>query len=232
MQKKLVFSAASWQNSSFSSSFYGKKVIFVVRPVVMTAWHFMILDLGYYLLGLSGALFLCPLRHNLTLFPYSVANPISCRNNFDKNLANFLESAQNPRTFAAVIWILRFSFCINLVFSYLVSNVAYGVRSDASPFAISTPIKNMGYPCHFSISNPCRLMEDGGCPPKVRVRMSRYFAGDTFRWSSLIISQASRLWASFPIYSTKEKDVTVYSAETNAHHGHPKRLIFTPFLTV
>ena len=95
----------------------------------------------------------------------------------------------------------------------------------ASPFAISTPIKNMGYPCHFSISNPCRLMEDGGCPPKVRVRMSRYFVGDTFRWSSLIISQASRLWASFPIYSTKEKDVTVYSAETNAHHGHPKRLI-------
>ena len=107
----------------------------------------------------------------------------------------------------------------------MVSNVAYGVRSDASPFAISTPIKNMGYPCHFSISNPCRLMEDGGCPPKVRVRMSRYFVGDTFRWSSLIISQASRLWASFPMYSTKEKDVTVYSAETNAHHGHPKRLI-------
>ena len=83
----------------------------------------------------------------------------------------------------------------------------------------------MGYPCHYSISNPCRLMEDGGCSPKVRVRMSRYFAGDTFRWSSLIISQASRLWASFPIYSTKEKDVTVYSAETNAHHGHPMRLI-------
>ena len=107
----------------------------------------------------------------------------------------------------------------------MVSNVAYGVRRDASPFAISTPIKNMGYPCHFSISNPCRLMEDGGWPPKVRVRMSRYFVGDTFRWSSLIISQASRLWASFPIYSTKEKDVTVYSAETNAHHGHPKRLI-------
>ena len=32
-----------------------------------------------------------------------------------------------------------------------------------------------------------------------------------------------------PIYSTKEKDVTVYSAETNAHHGHPKRLILHPF---
>ena len=86
----------------------------------------------------------------------------------------------------------------------------------------------MGYPCHLSISNPCLLMEDGavyGHPQKDRVRMSRYFAGDTFRWSSLIISQASRLWASFPIYSTKEKDVTVYSAETNAHHGHPMRLI-------
>ena len=86
----------------------------------------------------------------------------------------------------------------------------------------------MGYPCHLSISNPCLLMEDGavyGHPPKDRVRMSRYFAGDTFRWSSLIISQASRLWASFPMYSTKEKDVIVYSAETNAHHGHPMRLI-------
>ena len=39
--------------------------------------------------------------------------------------------------------------------------------------SISTPIKNMGYPCHFSISNPCRLMEDGGCPPKDRVRMAQ-----------------------------------------------------------
>ena len=28
--------------------------------------------------------------------------PYPCRNNSDKNLANFLESAQNPRTFAAV----------------------------------------------------------------------------------------------------------------------------------
>ena len=103
----------------------------------------------------------------------------------------------------------------------------------------------MGYPCHFSISSPCRLnggwwlfvvqrytfsisplaLRSMASPKNDRVRMSRYFVGDTFRWSSLIISQASRLWASFPIYSTKEKDVTVYSAETNAHHGHPKRLI-------
>ena len=48
-------------------------MVFVIRHVVVTAQH-----------------------------PYSVANPLPCRNNFNKNLANFLESAQNPRTFAAV----------------------------------------------------------------------------------------------------------------------------------
>ena len=45
------------------------------------------------------------LRHTQTLSPYSVANPLSCRNNFDKNQAIFLESAQNPRTFAASSYI-------------------------------------------------------------------------------------------------------------------------------
>ena len=39
------------------------------------------------------------------LFPYSVAISFPCRNNFDKNQANFLESAQNPRTFAASSYI-------------------------------------------------------------------------------------------------------------------------------
>ena len=34
--------------------------------------------------------------------PYSVVIRSPCRNNSDKNLANFLESAQNSRTFAAV----------------------------------------------------------------------------------------------------------------------------------
>ena len=48
-------------------------MVFVIRHVVMTAQH-----------------------------PYSVAISFPCRNNFDKNQANFLESAQNPRTFAAV----------------------------------------------------------------------------------------------------------------------------------
>ena len=42
------------------------------------------------------------LRHTLTLFPYSVAISSPCRNNYDKNLAKFLESTQNPRTFAPV----------------------------------------------------------------------------------------------------------------------------------
>ena len=49
-------------------------MVFVIRHVVMTAQH-----------------------------PYSVANSLPCRNNSDKNLANYLESAQNPRTFASVI---------------------------------------------------------------------------------------------------------------------------------
>ena len=40
------------------------------------------------------------------LFPYSVANSFLCRNNFDKNLANFLESAQNPLTFAASSYVI------------------------------------------------------------------------------------------------------------------------------
>ena len=37
------------------------------------------------------------------LFPYFVAIRSPCRNNSDKKLAIFLESAQNPRTFVAVI---------------------------------------------------------------------------------------------------------------------------------
>lgn len=50
-------------------------------------------------------------------------------------------------------------FFLHICFRLLVSNVAYGVRRDASPFAISTPIKNMGYPCHFSISNQTSLLK-------------------------------------------------------------------------
>ena len=46
-------------------------MVFVIRHVVMTAQH-----------------------------PYSVAISSPCRNNFDKNLANFLDPSQNPRTFA------------------------------------------------------------------------------------------------------------------------------------
>ena len=56
-----------------------------------------------YCIGLSGALFYALLRHTPTHLPYSVAISFPCRNNFDKNLANYLESAQNPRTFASVI---------------------------------------------------------------------------------------------------------------------------------
>ena len=42
------------------------------------------------------------LRHTLTPHPYSVAIRSPCRNNSDKNPANFLESAQNHHTFASV----------------------------------------------------------------------------------------------------------------------------------
>ena len=53
-------------------------MVFVIRHVVMTAQH-----------------------------PYSVAISSPCRNNFNKNLANFLESAQNPRTFATSSYLIR-----------------------------------------------------------------------------------------------------------------------------
>ena len=46
------------------------------------------------------------LRHAQTLFPYSVANNSPCRNNSDKNLANYLESAPNPRTFATSSYLI------------------------------------------------------------------------------------------------------------------------------
>ena len=51
-------------------------MVFVIRHVVMTAQH-----------------------------PYSVANSLPCRNNSDKNLANYLESAPNHRIFASVSYI-------------------------------------------------------------------------------------------------------------------------------
>ena len=174
--------------------------------------------------------FLCPLRHYLNLFPLLCRKSLPLSQQLRQESGKFFGISQkSPYLCISYLNLTFVHFCINL-FWLLVSNVAYGVRRDASPFAISTPIKNMGYPCHFSISNPCRLMEDGGCPPKVRVRMSRYFVGDTFRWSSLIISQASRLWASFPIYSTKEKDVTAYSVENYAHSGIQWDLFYPPSL--
>ena len=59
------------------------------------------------------------LRHDQPLFPYSVAIRPPCRNNSDKNLANFLESAQNPRTFASVkVHTLIVFFLHKFVFGY------------------------------------------------------------------------------------------------------------------
>ena len=87
--------------------------------------------------------FLCPLRHSLPLIPYSVTNHQPCRNNSDNNLANFLESAVFHRTFASVIWIIRL-FILHICFMLLViwfivsNDLAYGVRWEASPFAISS----------------------------------------------------------------------------------------------
>ena len=51
------------------------------------------------------------LRHDLTPFPYSVAIRSPCRNNSNKKLSNFLDLAQNPRTFASVkVHTIVFSF--------------------------------------------------------------------------------------------------------------------------
>jgi len=56
-------------------------------------------------MGLSGALFYALYDTLQPLFPYSVVNHSPCRNNSDKKLVKFLESAQNPRTFAPVSYI-------------------------------------------------------------------------------------------------------------------------------
>ena len=40
-------------------------------------------------------------RHSQSLFPYFVAIISPCHNNSDNNIANFLESAQDHRTFAS-----------------------------------------------------------------------------------------------------------------------------------
>ena len=76
--------------------------IFLGEPVVMTD-DFHSLRLKLILELAAAGFFLCPLRHNSTSSPYSVAISFPCRNNSDKNQANFLESAQNLRTFASVI---------------------------------------------------------------------------------------------------------------------------------
>ena len=79
-------------------------MVFVIRHVVMTAQH-----------------------------PYSVAISFPCRNNFDKNQANFLESTQNPRIFASVKVHTLIVFLLHICFSYwlfgfVCNELAYGVR--------------------------------------------------------------------------------------------------------
>ena len=79
-------------------------MVFVIRHVVMTAQH-----------------------------PYSVANSLPCRNNSDKNLANFLESAPNHCTFASVKVHTLIVFLLHICFSYwlfgfVCNELAYGVR--------------------------------------------------------------------------------------------------------
>ena len=66
--------------------------------------YFIILDLRLTILALSGELFFYALydSHN-PLFPYFVAKHQACRNNSDKYLAFFLESAKNFLTFAMSI---------------------------------------------------------------------------------------------------------------------------------
>ena len=69
----------------------------------MQKYIILMIRANFTLNKLAGPLIYALYDNNLTIFPYFVANPISCRNNSDKNLAIFLESAQNPRTFASVI---------------------------------------------------------------------------------------------------------------------------------
>ena len=52
-------------------------------------------------------------------FPYSVANHSPCRNNFDNNIANFLESVQNNHIFASDLRFKIHTFWLGFIFSYL-----------------------------------------------------------------------------------------------------------------
>ena len=58
---------------------------------------------NFALNNLEEPLIYALLRHDLTLLPHSVAIRFPCRNNSDKNQANFLELAPDHCTFASVI---------------------------------------------------------------------------------------------------------------------------------
>ena len=60
------------------------------------------ISLNFALCFSAESFFYALLRHDLTPFPYSVAIRSPCRNNSNKKLSNFLDLAQNPRTFASV----------------------------------------------------------------------------------------------------------------------------------
>ena len=86
-------------------------------------------------------LFLIHPRHKSIPSPHFVAKTSPCRNNSHNNLANFLESARNPRIFASVkvhtlviVWvsflIVVFAICFRLLVN--VSNDQDKVRRDAN----------------------------------------------------------------------------------------------------
>jgi len=73
------------------------------------------------------------LRHEKGSCPYSVAKWLVCRNKWEKNLADFLELAENLLTFASEI--VDFSFdSFFFIIGYLVSNVSIQGSQGCEPF--------------------------------------------------------------------------------------------------
>jgi hypothetical protein len=80
-----------------------QKSLVVLKISPIFASFFIVLDLRLTIRGSAEPHFFAFYDTHNTSPPYSVAISTPCRNNFDKNQAIFLESAQNPRTFASVI---------------------------------------------------------------------------------------------------------------------------------
>ena len=100
----------------------------------------------------------------------------------------------------------------------------------------------MGYPCHLCTSSPCLLMEDGGClrrndirfrchpcltvisiPQKLGLGWCGTSLETPFGALPLSLSQASRLWASFPMYFSERKGCGRLFCREQYPFGYPTR---------